>query len=213
MNWRITWSVRLGMVLIRLLAATWRVRVVGDAAWRAIRAQGTPILLGLWHGDLLPLTWAHRGQGIVVLVSEHRDGEIIAQILERLQVRTTRGSSTRGGARALLGLIRALEEGAVGAVTPDGPRGPRHSVHPGTLAAARRTGASIIGIGVAASRAWRMTSWDQFMIPKPFAKVAIAYSDALTVAPDTEDVAADAPRFVAAMDLAHSRAKDALARD
>lgn len=212
MSWRVTWSVRLVMILIRMLAGTWRVRVVGDAGWRAMRAQGTPIILGLWHGDLLPLTWAHRGQEIVVLVSEHRDGEIIAQILERLRVRTTRGSSTRGGARALLGLIRALEQGMIGAVTPDGPRGPRHSVHPGTLAAARRAGASVIGIGLAASSAWHLKSWDRFMIPKPFAKVSVAYSDPVTVAPDVEDVEAEAPRFVAAMDVAHARAKDALAR-
>jgi hypothetical protein len=200
------------MLLLRVLGATWRVRITGDSVWRSARARGTPTLLSLWHGDLLPITWAHRNQGIVVVVSEHRDGEIIAQALERLGCRTTRGSSTRGGSRALLGLIRALQHGDVAAVTPDGPRGPRHSVQPGVLAAARKAGAAVVGIGVAASREWRLRSWDQFAIPKPFARVHVAYADAFTVDAGATDIAAESPRITAAMETAHARAREALSR-
>jgi lysophospholipid acyltransferase (LPLAT)-like uncharacterized protein len=194
------------MLVIRLLGSTWRVKVVGDASWRALRAAGTPILLSLWHGDLLPLAWAHRNQGIVVLVSEHRDGEIIAQVLERLGFGTTRGSSTRGGSRALLGMIRVLERNDVAGVTPDGPRGPRHSIQPGVLAAARKAGARIVSLGVSARSAWTLRTWDAFIIPKPFTRVYVTYGDPLAIDKDATDLAAEMPRLADAMAIAHQRA-------
>ncbi|HKS07188.1 MAG TPA: lysophospholipid acyltransferase family protein [Gemmatimonadaceae bacterium] len=203
----IAWKVRLGTLVVRLMAWTWRVRRQDDAGWRALRERGAPWIFALWHGDLLPLSWAHRGEGIVVMVSEHRDGAIIAGILDRLGYSTTRGSSTRGGVRALLGLIRALEEGKPGGVTPDGPRGPRHSYQEGILAAAKRANAPIISIGVAVNRAWRLKSWDRFAIPKPFATISLAYSEPMTVS-EGDDVA----RFAGALHDAGARAASVFAR-
>ena len=134
------------------------------------------MLFTLWHGQMLPILWQHRDQGIAILISEHRDGEIIAQVAARFGCRSIRGSTTRGGSRALLALARELEEGRDAAITPDGPRGPAHSFAPGALVAAQRSGKPMLLIGVHAANAWRLRSWDGFMIPKPFSRVTVAYT-------------------------------------
>ena len=167
---RVRWTVRLGAVVIRLLATTWRVSVTNGQGLREARREKRNVVFVLWHGELLPLLWHHRGQGVAVVISEHRDGEIIARIAESLGYRTVRGSSSRGGGRALIGLMRELESGHDVAVTPDGPRGPAHVFAPGAAIAAQRTGAPLLPVRVSASRAWRLRSWDRFMFPKPFAR-------------------------------------------
>jgi lysophospholipid acyltransferase (LPLAT)-like uncharacterized protein len=140
----------------------------------------------------------HRGQSVAVLVSAHRDGEIVARIAERLGMRTVRGSTTRGAARALLGVVRELEEGREVAVTPDGPRGPAKKFASGALVAAHRARAPIIGIGVSARRAWRLRSWDRFMIPTPFTRVDVVYSEPTLVhASSPREAETEAPRFEA----------------
>jgi lysophospholipid acyltransferase (LPLAT)-like uncharacterized protein len=188
---RIRWIVRLGAWLIRLLASTWRVRTVNGEELDAARRSGQHVLFALWHGELLPLLWHQRGRGIAVVISEHRDGEIIARIAESLGYATVRGSSSRGASRALLGLTRAIEKGRDGAITPDGPRGPAHVFAPGAAVAAQRTGVPIVPIRASASRAWRLRSWDRFLIPKPFARVTVTLG---TFTP----VIADSPREAAA---------------
>ena len=208
---RTVWSARLGYIVLRILGATWRVRPVNDAPWRAIRERGATHLFALWHSDLLALTWVHRSTGAVVMVSEHGDGEIIARIMEWLRFGSVRGSSSRDGSRALLRMIRLVEAGAQGAFTPDGPRGPRHSWQPGILAAASRAQVPIVCIGVAVNRAWRLNSWDRFVIPKPFATIHVAYANPEWVA-EKHDVAKETERFQAIMDEAERQAEAALAR-
>lgn len=193
---RLRWTVRLGVLVIRTLASTWRYRVINGEAVERLRERRTPLILALWHGQMLVPLWHHRGQDIGILISEHRDGEIIARIAEALRLHTVRGSTSRGGGRALVGLVRALGEGHDIAITPDGPRGPAESFAPGALVAAQRAGAPIVAIGVHAPRAWRLRSWDRFLIPKPFSRVTIAYSEATYVdAPSPRDAAGQAPRF------------------
>jgi len=170
-------AVAAGPLLLRLLYSTWRVREVNGAGWRALRAERRPFVFALWHGQLLPLVVRHRSQGVRILISEHRDGEVIAQIATSLGLAAIRGSTTRGAARALLAMCDALVSGDEVAVTPDGPRGPARKFASGAIVAAHRAGAPIVAIGVSASRAWHLRSWDAFMIPKPFARVTIAYSD------------------------------------
>lgn len=173
---KIALATTLGGGVLRLLAHTWRVTREGDAALTAIRASGSPCVIILWHGELLPILWAHRDEQVSVLISTHADGEIIARICESLGCRTVRGSSSRGGARALLELVRELEGGHEVAITPDGPRGPRRSFAPGALVAAMRADVPIIAFGVHVSRAWRLRSWDRFIIPKAFARITMRYS-------------------------------------
>jgi len=187
---RIRWIVRLGAWVLRLLASTWRVRTVNGEQLDEARRSGQRVLFTLWHGELLPLLWHQRGRGVAVVISEHRDGEIIARIAESLGYRTVRGSSSRGASRALLGLTRAIDEGTDGAITPDGPRGPAHVFASGAAVAAQRTGVPIVPIRASASRAWRLKSWDRFLIPKPFARVTVTLGPLTLVIADTPRAAA-----------------------
>lgn len=200
---RVAWVVRLGTPVFRLLASTWRIQQVNRGPSRMLHDSGHPVILILWHGELLPLLWHYRGGGITILVSEHGDGEIVARVAESFGIRLVRGSTTRGAARALLGMIQAVKGGSVAAFTPDGPRGPARSFAPGALIVAQRTGAPLVALRVAASRSWRLRSWDSFMIPKPFARITVAYGDPAYVrASSPRDAAAEADRFSALLDHA-----------
>ncbi len=174
---RIRWAARLGPVLVRTLARTWRVVAINQQAFQERRRARQPVIFAFWHAKILPLVWQHRDEGVAVLISQHSDGEIIARICEALGHRTVRGSTSRGGARALVEITRLLDQGIDVAFTPDGPRGPAHTIAPGVLYAAQRSDAAIIPIDVRASRAWRLNTWDRFVIPKPFARVTIRYGD------------------------------------
>jgi lysophospholipid acyltransferase (LPLAT)-like uncharacterized protein len=191
---RVRWAARVGTFVFRALARTWRLRVINAEPHRAIRAQGQPVIYTFWHGTMLPLLWQHRKERVAILISEHGDGEIIARIAHSLGYHSVRGSTSRGGERAILRTARELEGGRDVAFTPDGPRGPRESFAPGALIVSQRTGAPVVLITVDAPRAWRLASWDRFLIPKPFARVTIAYEDPLVVeAPDARAAAAQAP--------------------
>ncbi len=168
--------------VVRLLASSWRIEVVHEERWRALYQARRPHVFLLWHEALLPLLWQHRHQGIAIVVSEARDGQYLSDLAVSLGYGAVRGSSTRGGARALLGAVRQLQGGGAVAFTPDGPRGPRRELKPGVVAAAQRGGGVIVPIHAEADRAWRLDSWDRFMIPKPLARVRITYGRPFEVA-------------------------------
>jgi lysophospholipid acyltransferase (LPLAT)-like uncharacterized protein len=198
---RIAWAARIGAVLVRALGWTWRIRTSNDQYFRRDRAERRPVIFTLWHGQLLPLLYHHRGQGAVILISEHADGEIIARIAISLGYRTVRGSTSRGAARALIGLSRALTDGHDLAITPDGPRGPAGSFAPGAVIVAQRTGAPMVPVAVSANRGWRLRSWDRFLVPKPFARVHVAYGEPVSVtASDTRSAVEEVERARQAME-------------
>lgn len=204
-SWRLRVSVALGLFVIGLLARTWRFRPRNNTGWQRLSAEGKPFVFVLWHGGLLPLTYWHRGRDIAVLISGHRDGEIIARIVQAWGYRPIRGSTTRGGGRALLEMSRELERGSVVAVTPDGPRGPARRFQPGALVAAQRAGVPVVPIVVHIDRAWRFTSWDDFLVPKPFARVTIAWGDPMQVHGATpREAAGESGRFEEAMRVAQA---------
>jgi lysophospholipid acyltransferase (LPLAT)-like uncharacterized protein len=199
-DWKLTLLVPLGAFLLRAIALTWRYRVKNGDIITNLRAKSQPFIFAFWHGQLLPLLWHHRNEGVYVVISSHRDGEIVARAAEYLRYNTIRGSSSRGAARALLGIVRELEQGHEVAVTPDGPRGPARKFASGALVASQRTGAPIVAIGVSARRTWRLKSWDRFMIPKPFTRIDVVYAAANVVASSAREVEAEAPKFEALID-------------
>ena len=174
---------------VRMLASSWRIQVVHEERWRALYEARRPHVFLLWHEALLPLLWHHRNQGIAIVVSEARDGQYLSDLAATLGYGAVRGSSTRGGARALLGAVRELQAGRSVAFTPDGPRGPRRELKPGVVAAAQRGGGVIVPIHAEPDRAWRLHSWDCFMIPKPLARVRITYGRPFQVAAGEQGLA------------------------
>ncbi|MGE4553426.1 MAG: lysophospholipid acyltransferase family protein [Desulfovibrionaceae bacterium] len=164
--------------LFRLWGRSLRYDDAGQwAKVQAMRATGRPCCLALWHSELFALTaWGMRKtEPFITVVSQSRDGEFIARILERLGHATARGSSTRGGVRALLTVKRRMErEGRIGIFTVDGPRGPRHEVKDGILFAAQRAGAAIFPVRAFPAGKWVFAkSWDRFEAPYPFTRCAV----------------------------------------
>jgi lysophospholipid acyltransferase (LPLAT)-like uncharacterized protein len=134
------------------------------------RDGGKPVIFALWHGRLFFPMYCRRNHGIHVLVSEHRDGDIIASSLDSAGFRTVRGSTTRGGSRALVKLIELVRGGEQIAFTPDGPLGPRWKFQPGAVYVAAKTGLPVVPITGSARRAVYFGSWDSFQLPLPFTR-------------------------------------------
>ncbi|HEY6089404.1 MAG TPA: lysophospholipid acyltransferase family protein [Gemmatimonadaceae bacterium] len=196
LSWRTRATLLVGRGFLHVLGRTWRIRVVNGRYLQDLRSKRQPFIFSLWHGQILPLLWHHREQGVTVLISEHRDGELVARAAESLGYGLIRGSSTRGAERALISLVRELQAGHEVAITPDGPRGPAAKFAPGALVAAQRSDSFILPVAASADRAWRLKSWDRFMIPKPFARVTVAYAIPTKVsAPTSRAAAEEGPRF------------------
>jgi len=176
-----------GAAFLKLLGSTLRFRIEGEHHLTALREAGEPVIFTFWHSWILPLAYLHRNQGIVVLVSEHGDGEYVAQVIHRMGFRTARGSSTRGGARGAREMVRGLRHGSDGGITPDGPRGPAGTFKPGALVASRLSGAHILPMAVETDGAWHLNSWDRFAIPKPFARIRVRYGPPVQVPRDANE--------------------------
>lgn len=182
LRWAEPIATRIGSALVRALAATWRYRLTGEEHLRALRDLRRPFVFVLWHSRILPLLYHHREQSVVMLISRHRDGGYLADLGERWGYRSVRGSTRRGGEVGLLGIVRALEGGAEVAITPDGPRGPAERVQPGAIAAAQHAGVAILPVGVRASSAWYLGSWDRMCIPKPLSVIDVRYGPPIRIA-------------------------------
>src|SRR5262245_54551731 len=184
----------LGYPLISLLGQTLRWRVEGLHHFENLIAGGRPPVMTFWHGRILSATYYFRRRGIVVMTSENFDGEWIAGIIERFGYGAARGSTSRGGSRALLQMARELEAGHPAGFTVDGPRGPARVVQPGTVWLRKATGHPVLPFHLEASRHWTMNSWDRTQVPKPFATVAIAMGQPLDVPKDADEGAIEAAR-------------------
>jgi len=184
----------LGYPLINVLGQTLRFHVEGLHHYDAIIASGRQPVMAFWHGRILPATFYFRRRGIVVITSENFDGEWIARIIERFGYGTARGSTTRGGRRAMVQLIRAMRAGKPAGFTLDGPRGPAHSAQPGAVWLAHATGNPILPFHLEAARAWTLRSWDRTQIPKPFTNVALVVGEPMPVGADATDAQLESAR-------------------
>jgi len=193
--WRLSWAKRaqvaliagVGYPLISALGHTLRWRVEGADRYDAVLASGRQPIMAFWHGRILSGTLYFQRRGIVVITSENFDGEWIARIIQRFGFGTARGSSSRGGLRAMLQLVRDMERGRPAAFTLDGPRGPARVAQPGAIWLARATGNPVVPFHMEASSKWTANSWDRTQIPKPFTTVAVAIGEPLDVPSDAND--------------------------
>jgi lysophospholipid acyltransferase (LPLAT)-like uncharacterized protein len=200
----------LGPLFVRLLGRTWRVTIVGDGVIGRVHTSGRSAIYAFWHGQLLALEYLYRGRMIHVLSSWHRDGEMSARLMSALGFGVVRGSTSRGSARGLVGMLARAKEGFDLAITPDGPRGPAGSVGRGIFFLAEKSGSPIVPIGVAASPAKRLASWDRFLVPLPFSRVAVVFGE--PIAPDASAPLDERSRALADELVRLSGAADALAR-
>ncbi len=159
----------LGYLAIRLIGPTLRFTVSIEEGGPPAEHYH-PAIYVFWHRCVFPATWFFRKRNIAVMTSKSFDGEYIARIIEMFGFPAVRGSSSRGGVRALLGMHKVLDKKNSVAFTIDGPRGPRYVAKPGPVLLARNTGAPIMCFHIALEKAWVLNSWDSFMIPKPFSR-------------------------------------------
>jgi lysophospholipid acyltransferase (LPLAT)-like uncharacterized protein len=192
----------LGYPLVNVLGHTLRFRVEGLHHYDAIVASGHQPVMAFWHGRILPATFYFRRRGIVVITSENFDGEWIARIIERFGYGTARGSTTRGGRRAMVQLVRAMRAGKPAGFTLDGPRGPAHIAQPGAVWLAHATGNPILPFHLEAARAWTLRSWDRTQIPKPFTNVALVVGEPIPVGADATDAQLESSRVILEQRLA-----------
>jgi lysophospholipid acyltransferase (LPLAT)-like uncharacterized protein len=167
--------------LISVLCRTLTWHVDGAERYDALVRDGRPPILACWHGRILPGLFHFRHRHIVALASQNFDGEWMSHILERYGYGIARGSSSRGGARALVQLRRELAEGRPVVFTVDGPRGPARVAQSGAAWLAGASGQPILPFHIEANRAWTSSSWDRGQIPKPFATVAVVIGEPLDV--------------------------------
>ena len=179
----------LGSCVMRGLLVTLRFRFTDHARIMATPPE-KPLLWAFWHNRLfvVPYVFEHffPGRRGAALTSASKDGEVLAAFLNRFGVRAVRGSSSRGGAKALVEMKRAIDDGYIMGITPDGPRGPRYRLNPGVVKLAQVTGGFVLPVRIRYSRFWQLKSWDGFMIPKPFATVEVTF-DVLHEVPPTAD--------------------------
>ncbi len=177
----------IGSIFLRLLFRTISIREMPDAIIQKHKRRGKCMIYAFWHAHILALSYVGRNLGAKVLISQHRDGEYIAQVVQWLGNDVARGSTTRGGARALLNMIKMIkkEEDSL-AITPDGPKGPRFVVQSGVIMLGQKTCYPIVPVMVHHSKCWELPSWDRFCIPKPFSKVVLIYGDPIIIPPKLE---------------------------
>ena len=183
----------LGAVALRALALTLRIRRE-EAPVAPLWAAHAPIIYAVWHGRILLLPRLYGRRGSHTLASRSRDGELVARWISRFGLVPVRGSSTRGGGEALRQLARVLRQRGEVVVVPDGPTGPREVLKVGVIALARLSGAPIVPTAFGASREWRLRSWDEFRIPKPFARCVVRFGEPIRIPAGADRAALEAAR-------------------
>ena len=170
----------LGSLLIRVLYLT------NKKVFHAPKNLGDEnFIMACWHGELLMIPYAYtyykKNPKVKLVISEHFDGNLIAKTLNKFGFETIRGSSTRGGVKALIESIKSLKDGYDLGITPDGPKGPRHKVHDGIVVMAQKAKVKIVLVEIKPTKYWQISSWDKFVIPKPFGEIHYHISDFIDV--------------------------------
>jgi lysophospholipid acyltransferase (LPLAT)-like uncharacterized protein len=182
--WLIGWA---GFLVIYVIGRTVRWESEGDAYLDDIYKTGNRAIFTFWHGRIFPATYYWRNRGIVVMTSMNRDGEAIAQCIQRFGFGAARGSSSRGGFRALAEMARLIRERRDAAFTIDGPRGPRYIAKQGPVLLARKTGAAIFCFHISMENKIRLKTWDEFQIPLPFTRALVLKAPPIWVPPGSSE--------------------------
>lgn len=181
----IAWA---GSLLVRLVGSTLRFQITREEGSLADGARvALPGIYCFWHRAMIASAYHFRNMQIGIMISRSFDGECIARIVEKLGFRPVRGSSSRGGAGALMAMRDELELGHPAVFTADGPRGPLYVAKPGAVALAKKSGYKICCFHVAVERAWLLKSWDKMIVPKPFSRASFYITSPVAVPPEATD--------------------------
>ena len=178
-----------------MLARTWRWQIHGWENFKKLEEQKLPLIYAFWHGRILPSTYFWRNRSIVVLTSENKDGEYIANVIHKFGYGSSRGSTSRGAVKGTKGLIRTLRKGAHVAFTVDGPRGPRHIVQQGVTWLAGYSNHPILPFHIEGRHAKNLRSWDGFQIPLPFTVVRVDIAPAMMLPADLPEEELESKRL------------------
>ncbi len=167
-------------VIYRALWVTWRIHIIEPQSFRDRFAAKSPMVLAHWHGDIPGILYLLRRYRAAAIISTSKDGDFVDTMAKLIGAKTTRGSTTRGGASALKGMLRLAKDGWRPAIAIDGPKGPRHKAKPGVFEISRLIRAPIFPLAVTCDRQWTFhKAWDQTMLPKPFAKIQVVWGEPL----------------------------------
>jgi len=197
--------------VLLLLKITTRKRIENGDVLFAHWARGEQVILAFWHEQLVMMPFPYRGRRVCIMVSRHRDGELIARATRPLKIESVRGSSTRGWASALRGMLRSYREGADLAFAPDGPRGPRLVAKSGVVQMAKATGAPIMPVAAAARWCVRLGSWDRLILPLPGSRIVYVAGEPIRVSSGAGPAAVEGARATLEHELARITAKAAAA--
>lgn len=196
---------RMASLFVRFWSSTVRLERIGLEHEDAAHATGRPVLYVAWHGSQVVPMFAFRDRGILIMTSLSRDGDIQTMSMSCLGYRTIRGSSSRGGAKALLGMVREMNRGISASLSVDGPRGPYHEAKAGGVLLAQKTRAMVLPVGVGYSNVVRLNNWDRFEIPIPFSRVVVASGAPFEIGPEV-DLASGARLIESAINAAEAEA-------
>ncbi len=184
---------------IQIYSMTLRLRIVNETKWQNLLGQNKPVLLCAWHQQFFAAirhfsTYSQFNPGI--MISQSRDGELIAGVANKIGWHTARGSSTRGGKNAMGAMISHIKQHGFGAHILDGPTGPIGKVKAGAIKIAKETNAFIVPFYITSENAWFFKSWDRFMLPKPFSKVTLTFGDIIQFTDDNDKNSFESQRLM-----------------
>ena len=179
---------------INLIGKTVRWELRGMEHFDEVCSAGKVPIYAFWHDRIFLGTYFFRNKGIVIMTSQSFDGEYIARLIQKFGYGAIRGSSTRGGVRALVEMIRAMREGLPMGFSVDGPRGPRYEVKPGPVLLAAKTGNPVVPFVLEPRSYWTLKSWDRMQIPRPFTRCLVSVADVIYVVAAAVDDEIEAKR-------------------
>ncbi len=196
--------------LMNLIGKTVRFEVENIENFEKILANGKIPIYTFWHNRIFLGTYFFRDRGIVVMSSESFDSEYTARVIKRFGYGAVKGSSTRGGIRALTKMIRLMKEGLPMGFTLDGPKGPQYVAKSGAILLAKKSGNPIMPFVVEAKNFWQINSWDKLQIPRPFTTARVIIAEPIYVSPDAEneEIESNLAKLQASLDNAVERGKE-----
>ncbi|MBV9217218.1 MAG: lysophospholipid acyltransferase family protein [Acidobacteria bacterium] len=193
----------IGYMLINAIGRTVKLTTIGEENHQAVFDAGKQPVYSLWHNRLFLCTYFMRDRGVAVLTSKSFDGHYISRFIQRFGFGAIRGSSSSGGSRALVEMIRTMKRGVAMGFTIDGPRGPKYQVKAGPVILAKKTGNPILPMILESGSYWSLSTWDNMQIPRPFSRALMVFAEPIYVPADADDAVIEEKRreFQSVMDV------------